>query len=82
MSMDEEMDWEDSMGFPRATRNPYFCPKCGKKFQTRSVYLGHIEDCKGPERKATEKDPERERLLKGSLKKFKVKHGIILRGGR
>lgn len=74
MTMREEMNWEDAMGFPRATNQPYYCSKCEKKFQTREVYLNH--NCKKPEKKVRKVDTERERSLQESLKKFKKEHRI------
>ena len=74
MTMREEMDWEDAMGFPRPTRNPYHCTKCGKTFQTREVYHNH--NCVKPEKKIRKEDVERKRLLQESLEKFKKEHRI------
>lgn len=74
MTMRDEMDWEDSMGFPRATRQPYHCIVCGKTFQTRSVYVSHV--CNPQKRTVANEDAEHTRLLQESLKNFKRKHGI------
>jgi len=77
MSIDEEMTWEDYQGFPRATRKPYKCFKCGNIFYTRDIYLKHKETCKGKtQKRKTQFEIERQKQLKDSLRAFKKEHGI------
>jgi len=78
MTLDEEMDWEDYQGFPRPTRQPYKCPKCGISINTREIYLSHRETCKGEKNQPTKTafELEREKQLEESLRKFKETHGI------